>query len=87
MAKFNPDFWEVTISSASWGQFSVEDGLWHQSPEEVVWRHEHIERAKAMAQRVRDIVDQTLTPPAAGGHATLLLRGDEPTPDRRALGH
>ena len=62
MAKFNPDFWEVTISEESWEQFTTEDRLCYEFPEEVEKRHKRAERAKALLPTVRAIMDEVLTP-------------------------
>ena len=62
MSKFNPDFWEVTISEESWEQFTTEERLGYESPEEVEERHERAERAKALLPTVRAIMDEVLTP-------------------------
>ena len=35
MSRFNPDFWEVTISEESWERFSCEDHLYYRGAEEA----------------------------------------------------
>jgi RNA polymerase sigma factor (sigma-70 family) len=62
MTKFNPDFWEVTISHESWERFSTEDGLTYEPPGEAEQRHEREARAKALGPELRDILDRALTP-------------------------
>ena len=62
MAKFNPDFWEVTVSQESWRQFSAEDGLHHQEPADIRERHQRRERAKALWPELRSVIDELLTP-------------------------
>ena len=61
MTKFNPDFWETTIDSASWGRFSMEDGLWYQAPQDVAARHERIDRAKVLLPQIEGIMREVLT--------------------------
>lgn len=61
MSKFNPDFWEVTISEESWRKFSTEDHLYYEEPGEAERRHERAERAKALWPTVRAIMDEVLT--------------------------
>ena len=61
MSKFNPDFWEVTISPESWQKFSTEDHLYYEEPGEAEKRHEREERAKALMPVIRAIMDEVLT--------------------------
>ena len=61
MAKFNPDFWEVTISQESWRQFSAEDRLHHRAPGETDRQAAHARRAKAFMPQIRELIDETLT--------------------------
>jgi RNA polymerase sigma factor (sigma-70 family) len=61
MTKFNPDFWEVTISEESWGQFSTEDGLYYEEPGEAERRRERADRASALWLEVRSMMDDLLT--------------------------
>jgi RNA polymerase sigma factor (sigma-70 family) len=61
MTKFNPDFWEITISAESWERFSTKDRLWHQEPEDVAARHERMERAEAFWPRIRAVMEEVLT--------------------------
>jgi RNA polymerase sigma factor (sigma-70 family) len=61
MSKFNPDFWEVTVSQESWQRFSTEDHLYYEEPGEVEKRHEQTERATALWPRVRAVMDNVLT--------------------------
>lgn len=61
MSKFNPDFWEVTISEESWRKFSTEDRLFYEEPGEAERRHKREERAKALWPTIRAIIDEVLT--------------------------
>ena len=61
MTKFNPDFWEVTVSAESWKRFSVEDGLWYEADDDVAARHRRAERASAFWPAVRALIDEVLT--------------------------
>jgi RNA polymerase sigma factor (sigma-70 family) len=61
MAKFNPDFWEVTIASESWDAMPSERRLWHALPEEVASRHERQQRAAGLMPELLAIMDQVLT--------------------------
>lgn len=61
MTKFNPDFWEVSLSQESWRQFTTADRLGHEDPEDLADRHERGERAKALVSRLRDVMDEVLT--------------------------
>jgi RNA polymerase sigma factor (sigma-70 family) len=61
MSKFNPDFWEVTISQESWQRFSTEVHQYNEEPGEVEKRHEQTERAKALWPRVRAVMGNVLT--------------------------
>ena len=62
MTKFNPDFWEVTISHESWERLSTEDGLGYEPPGEAEQRHERETRAKSLGPELRAILDDVLTP-------------------------
>ncbi len=61
MSKFNPDFWEVTLSQESWRQFSTEDSLHHEEPADREERHEREEQAKAIMPAIRAVMDDILT--------------------------
>jgi len=61
MTKFNPDFWETTVSAASWRRFAVEDGLWYEDPEDLAERHRRVGRARALWPKIRAIIEQILT--------------------------
>ena len=63
MAKFNPDFWEVTVSQASWDQFANEDRLHYLPPGEAARLHERAARAETIWPQVRQIMDDVLTAP------------------------
>ena len=62
MSKFNPDFWEVTLSEEDWQKFTSEDRLGYESPEDLEKRHKQSERAQKLWSVVRAIMDETLTP-------------------------
>jgi RNA polymerase sigma factor (sigma-70 family) len=61
MAKFNPDFWEVTLAAESWQRFSETDRLWHERPEDVAERHDRLDRARELWPRVRRLMEDVLT--------------------------
>jgi RNA polymerase sigma factor (sigma-70 family) len=61
MTKFNPGFWEITISAESWARFSTEDRLWHEANQNAGARHERAERAKAFWPAVQAVMNQVLT--------------------------
>ena len=61
MSKFNPDFWEVTLSEEDWQKFTNEDRLGYESPEELEKRLEHAGRTEALWPTVRAIMDEVLT--------------------------
>ncbi len=62
MSRFNPDFWELTLATESWEQFRVEDGLWHETPEQTSERHARSDRLTEIAAKVEpllaDLTDQ-----------------------------
>jgi RNA polymerase sigma factor (sigma-70 family) len=62
VSKFNPDFWEVTISEESWEQFSSEDHLYYEEPGEAERRRARSQRAEALWPEVRAIIQEVLTP-------------------------
>ena len=61
MTDFNPDFWEIALTSARWDRFSQEDALWHESAEENDARQERSERARRLRQTLEALVDEVLT--------------------------
>ena len=61
MSKFNPDFWEVTISAESWRRFSTEDRLHYREPGETDRQRAHAERARAFCPQIRAIIEEVLT--------------------------
>ncbi len=62
MSGFNPDFWEVTLSQESWRQFSTEDHLYYQSPEEAEARAAQTAQVEAAWPEVRAVLESVLTP-------------------------
>jgi len=62
MAKFNPNFWEVTISQESWERFSTEDGLHFESPEDAERRCKREYHARILSPELRIILNKVLTP-------------------------
>jgi RNA polymerase sigma factor (sigma-70 family) len=62
MTKFNPDFWEVTISEESWRQFSTEEHLYYEAPEDAEERRARAARAEAMWPEIRALMEHVLTP-------------------------
>ena len=62
MSKFNPDFWEVTISEDVWQQFTLSDALCYESADEIEARHAQAEQAVALRETIEAIVDEVLTP-------------------------
>ena len=62
MPKFNPDFWEVTLSAESWRRFSTEDHLYYEPPEEARERQARTARAEAILPQLRALMGEVLTP-------------------------
>lgn len=62
MTKFNPDFWEVTISHESWKQFSTEDALGYGPAGEVEKRHARETHARSLGSELCAILCDVLTP-------------------------
>lgn len=61
MAKFNPDFWEVTLEAEGWERLSPEEGLWYESAEDGEARVRFSERAGALWPQIRALLDEVLT--------------------------
>ena len=61
VSKFNPDFWEVTLSHESWRRFSVEDRLSYQAPCEGEERRAQWRRAKELWPEVHALMMEVLT--------------------------
>jgi RNA polymerase sigma factor (sigma-70 family) len=61
MPKFNPDFWEVTISEERWQHFSTQDHLYYEEPAEAERRQERSERLEALWPEIRRVMDEVLT--------------------------
>jgi len=61
MTKFNPDFWEVSLSHEDWRQFTTADRLGHEAPEDLAVRHERGERAKSLVSQLQEVMDEVLT--------------------------
>jgi len=62
MSKFNPDFWEVTLSQDGWRRFSTADHPHYEDPEDAAARRAREDRARALMPEVRAILDSALTP-------------------------
>jgi FixJ family two-component response regulator len=61
MTRFNPDFWEVTVSEESWQRFSCEHHLYYEEPAEAERRRARAGRVHALWPTVRDLVEEVLT--------------------------
>jgi len=61
MAKFNPDFWEVTLEAESWNRIAREDALWYESEQDGQARAHSRERAEHVWPRIRELIDEVLT--------------------------
>jgi len=61
MAKFNPDFWEVTLASESWQRFAEADRLWYAQPQDVAQRHARLARTRRLWPRIRQLMEEILT--------------------------
>jgi len=61
MSKFNPDFWEVTLSSRSWARFTTEDRLYYQAPGEAERGDSRLVRAQQLWPRVEQLIRDELT--------------------------
>jgi RNA polymerase sigma factor (sigma-70 family) len=61
MAKFNPDFWEVTLAAESWDRLAREDALWYESGQDSEARARFCERAEELWPRIRELIDEVLT--------------------------
>jgi len=62
MTKFNPNFWEVTLSEKGWEQFATEDGLHYEPPEEAENRYSRESKARSLGPELRAILHDVLTP-------------------------
>ena len=61
MSKFNPDFWEVTLSEAGWRGFSNQDHPYYEPAEERDARQERDARARAMRRALEQVIAEVLT--------------------------
>ncbi len=61
MPKFNPDFWEVTLSAQRWAQFCSEDRLCHQTPEEAEEAGIRSDRAMELWPILEELIRDELT--------------------------
>ena len=61
MSKFNPDFWEVTVSQEKWGQFSNQDHPYYEDAEDLERRHTRSDRARELLPELQAIVMEVLT--------------------------
>ena len=58
---FNPRFWEVIVGREELEKFRNEDGLWYESQEEREARYRREDRAKALVEEIREIIERELT--------------------------
>lgn len=63
MSKFNPDFWEVTLSDAGWRGFSDQDHPFYEESEELRARQERDARARSMREQLIKVMSAELTRP------------------------
>lgn len=61
MAKFNPDFWEVTLEAESWNRIAREDALWYESDWDSEARARFCQRAEDLWPRIRELIHEVLT--------------------------
>jgi len=61
MAKFNPDFWEVTLEAETWGRIAREDALWYETAQDGEDRARFSQRAEELWPRIRELIDEVLT--------------------------
>ena len=61
MSKFNPDFWEVTLSEEAWKGFSEQDHPFHESAEERDARHDRSARAQSIRSDLERLIAETLS--------------------------
>jgi len=61
MARFNPDFWEVTLEAQGWDRIAREDALWYESDEDGEARARFRHRAEELWPRIRELIDEVLT--------------------------
>ncbi len=61
MPKFNPDFWEVTLSAERWARFSTEDHLHHRPPGEAEEAEARLERARELWPLLERAIRDELT--------------------------
>ena len=61
MSKFNPDFWEVTISEAGWQRFTTQDHPYFEPNADLDARHERDERARDMRGELEAVIAEVLT--------------------------
>ena len=60
-SKFNPDFWEVTLSDAGWRRFTTQDHPYFESDEDLDDRHARDEHARAMRRELETVIAEVLT--------------------------
>lgn len=61
MSKFNPDFWEVTLSETGWRQFSNQDHPYYEADDERDLRQARDERARKMRCELESVMHVVLT--------------------------
>ena len=61
MSKFNPDFWEITISQKGWDSFAIEDNPHYEDPAETDRRVVDTAHASALGPQLHAILGEVLT--------------------------
>ena len=61
MSKFNPDFWEVTLSEAGWDRFSDRDHPFYEADDEREERHQRDDRARHLRCALEAVINDVLT--------------------------
>ena len=61
MSKFNPDFWEVTLSDEGWSGFTTQDQPYFESEEDLDARQARDERARGLRRELETVIAGVLT--------------------------
>jgi RNA polymerase sigma factor (sigma-70 family) len=61
MTKFNPDFWEVNLESASWEKFTQRDVIWPQSEHDPESLERRDARIQSVWTRIQPVMARVLT--------------------------